>query len=575
MTQSQDSQNTNSTDDTLHTIIRQSALENALKYDGKTQSKSLLGKILGLYPQFRADQKAALEIIQPIVDEVNALSLEEQKKQLEQIQKEDPNQSQNTRKVQNKDELKELDGAKEGNIVMRFAPSPSGPMHIGHAITGGLSSLYVKKYGGKFILRIEDTNADNIDPEAFDMIVRDANWIFGNVDEVIIQSERIPIYYEFAEKLILSGHLYIDTTTPEEFKTYVEEQKDVPDKSLSPQEHILRWNKMLSGEYKEGEAVVRMKSDMAHPNPAMRDFPLLRINETSHPKQGTKYRVWPLMNFSVFVDDYCFGMTHIIRAKDHADNAKRQELLYHAIGSKPPVSYFTGRYKFEGIEISCSKTKARIKAGEFSGWSDIRIPFLEPLRRRGYHPNALLAFSKEIGLSKVDKTMQATDFFKKLDALNKDVIDNETKRFFFIEFPVELPVAINEQIELDLHPTNQKGGRKFNVQNIVLIEKEDAHALTPITRLADLANIQNGKIISRTYDEFKATKGKIIHWLCPNQTTPVTILMPDNQLKAGIAEKNIIEHIKVGDVLQFERFGFCRLDSIAENGTYNFWFGHK
>jgi glutamyl-tRNA synthetase len=552
----------------LNLFIKIAALENAIKYDGKTQSKSILGKILGKYPEFRQNQKEALDIIEQIVVQVNQTTLDEQKEELDKL-------GAQPKETKPKDELKELENAQVGNIVMRFAPSPSGPMHIGHAITGGLSSLYVKKYGGKFILRIEDTNSDNIDPDAYDMLVRDAAWIFGNVDEVIIQSDRMNAYYEMAEKLISSGHLYIDTTNSDEFKTYVEKQIDVPDKALSPEEHLARWQKMLSGEYKEGEAVVRMKSDMAHPNPAMRDFPLLRINETPHPRQNTKYRVWPLMNFSVFVDDYAFGMTHIIRAKDHTDNAKRQELLYQAIGVKPPVSYFTGRYKFEGIEISCSKTKARIKAGEFSGWDDIRIPFLEPLRRRGYHPNSLLAFSKEIGLSKVDKTLAAEDFFKKLDALNKDVIDETTKRFFYIENPVELTLNVAENIELDLHPTNHKGGRLFHVQSKIIIEKEDALNLTPITRLADFANIQDGKIVSRTYEEFKTTKGKIIHWLVPDQTIKVTILMPDNTLKNGVAENNVANHIKIGDVIQFERFGFCRLDSISNDGTYNFWFGHK
>jgi len=83
---------------------------------------------------------------------------------------------------------------------MRFAPSPSGPMHIGHAITGGMTALYVKKYGGKFILRIEDTNSDNIDIEAYDMLPEDAEWIFGNVTEVWIQSDRMEVYYSYAKK---------------------------------------------------------------------------------------------------------------------------------------------------------------------------------------------------------------------------------------------------------------------------------------------------------------------------------------------------------------------------------------
>ena len=564
--------------DEVKAVVEKAALENAIKFEGKANPKALVGKVMGQFAEYRTKRDEAVFLVNEIVDTINALSLAEQKAKLDSLggataKKAKPSNT----------ELKELTNAVPGNVVMRFAPSPSGPMHIGHAITGGLSSLYVKKYGGKFIFRIEDTNADNIDPTAYDMLVRDAKWIFGNVDEVVIQSDRLPIYYEYAERLIKKGVLYIDTTDPEEFREYVSRKEDVPDKALSAEEHMARWSNMLNGTIKKGDAVVRIKSDMAHPNPAMRDFPLFRINETPHPKQGTKYRVWPLMNFSVFVDDYTFGLTHIIRAKDHTDNAKRQELLFEAIGAKPPVSYFTGRYKFEGIELSSSKTRALIEDGTYDDWNDIRIPFLEPLRRRGYHPMSLLTFAQEIGLSKVDKKMEAADFFAKLDSNNKNIIDSTTKRLFFVENPHELEVSgLNKNAELDLlpegNPKNITGGRKFSIADSVLIEKADfANILTGVvTRLADLCNVvDSAKTADDSYDSFKSiqNKGKIIHWLPTTGNVDVTIRLADNSVKKGVAEIRVSE-LEIGEVIQFERFGFCRLDSIEEN-VYNFWFGHK
>ena len=89
-----------------------------------------------------------------------------------------------------------------------------------------------------------------------------------------------------------------------------------------------KWEKMLKGKYKEGAAVVRIKTDLGHPNPAMRDWPAFRIIKKSHPKQGKKYKVWPLMNFSVAIDDHDMGITHAIRAKEHMDNEKKQKFLY-------------------------------------------------------------------------------------------------------------------------------------------------------------------------------------------------------------------------------------------------------
>ena len=95
-------------------------------------------------------------------------------------------------------------------------------------------------------------------------------------------------------------------------------------RSLSVKENLERWKKMLDKKgYKTGEVVLRFKSSMQDSNPAMRDFPLARINETPHPLQKKKYRVWPLMNLAVTVDDIELKMTHVIRGKDHKDNAKR------------------------------------------------------------------------------------------------------------------------------------------------------------------------------------------------------------------------------------------------------------
>lgn len=559
----------------VKSVIRKAALANAVKYEGKANPKAMTGVVMGQFPEYRQKMGEAMKLINSVVGDVNSMSLSEQESELADLggveKKEGP-----------KDGLKELTDAKQGNVVMRFAPSPSGPMHIGHAITGGLSSLYVKKYAGKFILRIEDTNADNIDPDAYEFLKRDAKWIFGNVDEYVIQSERMDIYYDYAEKLLASGHLYVDTTDPEEFRGFVERKEDVPDKALPVEEHLSRWKQMLSGEIEAGKAVVRMRSDMTHKNPAMRDFPLFRINETTHPHVGDKYRVWPLMNFSVFVDDYTMGMTHVIRGKDHADNAKRQELLFSAVGAKPPVSYFIGRYKFEDMQISCSKTREAIYDGKYSGWDDIRVPFLEPLRRRGYQPEALLSFSKSMGLSKVDKTITREDFFSLLDSHNKDIIDPVAKRFYFVADPVEVDIpGLVCDVEIDLHPTAQKGGRKFSVDQKVLVEKEDAKAITSdsdaVIRLMDLANLQDGKPAEdHSYEFYKGadSRGAIMHWLIPEDTVKVSVLMPNCVELHGLGESGI-SNLSVGDVVQFERFGFCRLDSISDNGTYKFWFGHK
>lgn len=176
------------------------------------------------------------------------------------------------------------------------------------------------------------------------------------------------------------------------------------------------------GNFKEEEAVLRFKSDksMQDKNPAMRDFPLARINETIHPKQGKKYRVWPLMNLAVAVDDIEQGMTHVIRAKDHRDNAERQRRIYSALGleKKFPWVAFLGRIKFKDIELSTTKMRKDIETGKYKGWDDKRLPTLISLRKQGYRAESFWAFAERIGLSEVDKVLDKKDFFEILNSFN-------------------------------------------------------------------------------------------------------------------------------------------------------------
>ena len=105
---------------------------------------------------------------------------------------------------------------------LRFAPSPTGFLHIGGARTCLFNWLYARKLNGQFILRIEDTNAGNIYSDSYELIPEDTNWLTeGNVDEVIIQSDRMELYYDFALKLIEENNMYVCTCDPEEFKEMI------------------------------------------------------------------------------------------------------------------------------------------------------------------------------------------------------------------------------------------------------------------------------------------------------------------------------------------------------------------
>jgi glutamyl-tRNA synthetase len=184
-----------------------------------------------------------------------------------------------------------------------------------------------------------------------------------------------------------------------------------------------KWKKMLDKKgFTEGEAVLRFKTATNLNNPALIDFPLARIVSTPHPRQGTKYKVWPLMNLCVTYDDMEQKCTHIIRGKEHRDNATRQEMIFDALGIKKPWTFFLGRYKFEDLEISKTKIGERIKRGEFKGWDDIRLPLARNFKRRGYQPEAFAKMVEQRGLSEVDKVMSQKDLFTILNNYNREII---------------------------------------------------------------------------------------------------------------------------------------------------------
>ncbi|MBW2982154.1 glutamate--tRNA ligase [Candidatus Woesearchaeota archaeon] len=559
--------------------IRKYALQNAVKFNGKANPGAVIGKLLAEDPNLKSKIKDLSRDIQDIIKEISNLSVKEQEAEL----KRSAPELLEKKKVEKKHELPELKNAKKGKVVMRFAPSPSGPMHLGHAFAISLSSEYCRKYQGQLILRIEDTNPENIYEPAYKLLAEDGKWITkNNISKVMIQSDRLGYYYDYAEKLVNMGKAYVCTCNTDEFRTLIFKKQACPCRNLKKKEQELRFAKMFA-EYKPGEAVLRIKTDIEHPNPAMRDFPLMRINEHEHPRTGTKQRVWPLMNLAVFVDDVESGMTHIIRAKDHMDNAKRQEYLYKYFKKPIPETLFVGRINFIDLRISCSKTKVLIEEGKYTGWDDIRIPFLLALKRRGYQPEAFIKHSLDIGVSQNDKTVSKEEFFKALNHFNKEIIEEKANRYFFIEDPQQIVIekAPEQEVELDIHPDYpKKGKRKFKTKNKFYIAKEDLKNIKEgeLIRLMDCLNFtkKGNKFVfdSLEYEKYKEHGKLIIHWLpLEDNLVNVELLMPDNTFKKGVAEKSV-KRLKPGDLCQFERIGFVRLDQ-KEKDKLIFWYGHR
>ena len=245
-----------------------------------------------------------------------------------------------------------------------------------------------------------------------------------------------------------------------------------PCRDLSVAENLKRFEDMLAGKYKEGEITMRVKTDIAHPDPAVRDFAAMRVlTSTPHPRRPEIF-VYPLMNFSVAIDDHLLGMTHVIRGKDHIANTRRQEYIYRYFGWKMPYFYHYGRMSIAGLELSTSGMRKGIGEGLYTGWDDIHLGTLRALARRGIQPEAVRAAVVDIGIGDTDISFSWENLF----AQNKAVIDASADRDFFVPDAVEITVlnapALDAQAPCSPNQP-ERGGRILYFAGNVLLPRSE------------------------------------------------------------------------------------------------------
>jgi glutamyl-tRNA synthetase len=559
--------------------IRKTALLNAIKHEGKAQTGSVIGKTLGEKPDLRSKIKEISTLVNKIVKEVNTLSFDEQKN----IVEENWPEALVKEKVEKEKHLPPLPNVdKYRQVVTRFSPNPDCVLHLGSARAIILCHEYVHMYKGKFVLRFEDTDPKIKRPllEFYDRIREDLAWLGCKPNEEHIQSDRIPIYYEYAENLLKAGNAYVCTCQPEIFREKALASKSCDCRSLPIEEHLARWHRMQQGGYSEGEAVLRVKTDLDHPNPAVRDWPAARVIDAKkhpHPRVGGKYHVWPLYNLACGIDDHLLGVTHIIRGKEHLTNQVRQEYMYKHLGWKYPEAIHYGRLKITGAYLSKSKIVQGMREGMFKDWDDPRLATFAALRRRGITPEAIKKMIIDIG----PKTQDLILSWENLYAYNRKILDPAANRYFFVQNPIELTVRkIPEEymVRLNLHPEYpERGFREYTIKPegnehaaAFWVSKKDIDTTKTgsMIRLMELFNVKIEKVssysaeasfVSNAYEEAKKGKAPLIHWIPVGEDMPCQVVMPDATMSEGIAEKTC-KQLKQNTVIQFERFGFVRID---------------
>lgn len=295
-------------------------------------------------------------------------------------------------------------------IRVRFAPSPTGYLHIGNVRTALFNYLFAKKHNGSFILRIEDTDFDRVKKEYEESILKDLKWLGLNWDEgpdcngnyrPYRQSERLNIYKELADKLLKEGKAYKCFCSEEELNKKRKESllKGIPPRydgkccNLSSEEIVSYEQKGIKPSIRfkvdngliEFEDIVRGK--MTFKGSDIGDFVILRSDGVS------------AYNFAVTVDDALMNITHVIRGEDHLSNTPRQILLNQAMGFDSP------RFAHLSMILGHDKSRLSKRHGAES---------VKELREEGYLPEAVINYLSLLGWSSEDgrEIMPLSDIIK-------------------------------------------------------------------------------------------------------------------------------------------------------------------
>ena len=543
--------------------IRAYALQNAMEF-GEAQVGKILPKLFQHGLQ-KSEIKEVMPLIHEVVKKVNSMNELQKKsfyKKYEGFLK--------VREEKEK-ELAELPGIVKGKKpVFRLAPFPSGALHIGHAKTFLLNALYAEKYNGKIILVMDDTIGSaekTLLKESYDLIEDAFKWLNVKYKKVVYKSDRLKIYYKYAEELIEKNKAYVCHCTQAEFKELKDSKKECSCRQFPSGLQLARWKEMF--EMKEGHAVLRIKTGMQNPNPAFRDRVLFKISDRKHPRVGKKYRVWPTLEMSWAIDDHLLGVTHILRGNDLLIETDMERYLWKIFRWEAPEIIHTGLVRLEGVVGKISKSKARkeVISGDYIGWDDPRTWSLQSLERRGITSEAVREFVESIGLNKQDITIPIETLF----AFNRKILDLNADRHSFLINPVKLKIKNMDikEVEVPLHP-HRKETRVVKVGDEIFVNGDDFEKLKgKEVRLLHLFNIDlenDANITSLDNKEIPR-----INWVSKN--TKARVLMPSGDWVSGIADKAIGE-LKKGDVVQFERFGFVRFDGTRK-GVKEFWFGHR
>lgn len=368
-----------------------------------------------------------------------------------------------------------------GRVHTRFPPEPNGYLHIGHAKAICLNFGIALQNNGLCNLRFDDTNPGKEEVEYVEAIKQDVGWLgFNWGDRLYYASDYFDRLYQFAVELIQKGKAYVCDLNQEEIRAYrgtlTEPGKLSPYRDRSIKENLDLFERMKNGEFSDGARVLRAKIDMASPNLNMRDPVIYRILRATHHRTGDKWCIYPMYDFAHPLSDALEKITHSICTLEFEDHRPLYDWFVENLDvpCRPQQIEFA-RLNLNYTVVSKRKLLELVKTNIVSGWDDPRMPTLSGLRRRGYTPESIRAFSEKIGVSKSNSIVDIA----LLEYCIREDLNINAVRMMVVLHPIKLvidnyPDETVEWFETENNPENSAmGTRKIPFSKVLYIEEDD------------------------------------------------------------------------------------------------------
>ena len=295
-------------------------------------------------------------------------------------------------------------------VQTRFPPEPNGYLHIGHAKSVCLNFGIAEEYDGVCKLRFDDTNPEAEDQSYVDGIIEDITWLGYEPDGIVYASDYFDQLYAWAESLIERGLAYVDdqdaATISENRGGFTTPGIDSPWRDRTPEENLSLFRGMRSGEFADGEKVLRARIDMNHENMQMRDPVLYRIRRVHHQRTGDSWIIFPTYDWAHGQSDAIEAVTHSICTLEFDSHRPLYDWCLEQLDlphEQPEQTEFA-RLNLTHTVTSKRKLRQLVDDGVVAGWDDARMPTLRGVRRRGYPAAAIRAFMHHIGVAKTNST---------------------------------------------------------------------------------------------------------------------------------------------------------------------------